>query len=176
MPLGFSSSRLILLSFSRWSWESFFECDIVAILAMIKTGFVRIPIQRNVTYQVFFLFWINWQGIKQFFVAVEREEWKFDTLCDLYDTLTITQAVIFCNTKRKVNLHTLKQYRWSHCMLFSAVFSSHISHPGAWSVSFHQAQCKELDACHLQLQIVYIGHLIIMQEVLWKLNASRSVL
>ena len=42
------------------------------------------------------------EGIKQFFVAVEREEWKFDTLCDLYDTLTITQAVIFCNTKRKV--------------------------------------------------------------------------
>lgn len=42
------------------------------------------------------------QGIKQFFVAVEREEWKFDTLCDLYDTLTVTQAVIFCNTKRKV--------------------------------------------------------------------------
>ncbi|KAF3970504.1 hypothetical protein CMV_005807 [Castanea mollissima] len=41
------------------------------------------------------------EGIKQFFVAVEREEWKFDTLCDLYDTLTITQAVIFCNTKRK---------------------------------------------------------------------------
>lgn len=44
------------------------------------------------------------EGIKQFFVAVEREEWKFDTLCDLYDTLTITQAVIFCNTKRKVSL------------------------------------------------------------------------
>ena len=44
------------------------------------------------------------EGIKQFFVAVEREEWKFDTLCDLYDTLTITQAVIFCNTKRKVGL------------------------------------------------------------------------
>lgn len=43
-----------------------------------------------------------WQGIKQFFVAVEQEDWKFDTLCDLYDTLTITQAVIFCNTKRKV--------------------------------------------------------------------------
>lgn len=47
------------------------------------------------------------EGIKQFFVAVEREEWKFDTLCDLYDTLTITQAVIFCNTKRKVGLALL---------------------------------------------------------------------
>jgi ATP-dependent RNA helicase len=42
------------------------------------------------------------EGIKQFFVAVEEEEWKFDTLCDLYDTLTITQAVIFCNSKKKV--------------------------------------------------------------------------
>jgi ATP-dependent RNA helicase len=43
------------------------------------------------------------EGIKQFFIAVEKEEWKFDTLCDLYDTLTITQAVIFCNTKQKVD-------------------------------------------------------------------------
>ncbi len=43
------------------------------------------------------------EGIKQFFVAVQKEEWKFDTLCDLYDTLTITQAVIFCNTKEKVD-------------------------------------------------------------------------
>ena len=29
-------------------------------------------------------------GIKQFFVAVEKEEYKFETLCDLYETLTIT--------------------------------------------------------------------------------------
>ena len=42
------------------------------------------------------------QGIKQFYVGVEKEDWKFDTLCDLYDTLTITQAVIFCNTRKKV--------------------------------------------------------------------------
>ncbi|XP_065347770.1 eukaryotic initiation factor 4A-I-like isoform X2 [Cloeon dipterum] len=43
------------------------------------------------------------EGIKQFFVNVEREDWKLDTLCDLYDTLSITQAVIFCNTRRKVD-------------------------------------------------------------------------
>eukprot|EP00953_Heterococcus_sp_UTEX-ZZ885_P015482 8719-Heterococcus_DN1.PRE.1 len=47
-------------------------------------------------------------GIRQFFVAVEKEEWKFDTLCDLYDTLIITQAVIFCNTRRKVDWLTAK--------------------------------------------------------------------
>ncbi|KAL3942332.1 MAG: hypothetical protein SGBAC_003466 [Bacillariaceae sp.] len=43
------------------------------------------------------------EGIRQFFISVEKEEWKFDTLCDLYDTLTITQAVIFCNTRQKVD-------------------------------------------------------------------------
>merc|ERR1711862_866554 len=44
---------------------------------------------------------LSLEGIKQFFVAVEREEWKFDTLCDLYDTLTISQAVIFVNSQQR---------------------------------------------------------------------------
>ncbi|CAH8502480.1 unnamed protein product [Schistosoma rodhaini] len=30
------------------------------------------------------------------------DEWKLETLCDLYQTITITQAVIFCNSRRKV--------------------------------------------------------------------------
>jgi len=48
------------------------------------------------------------EGIKQFYISVEREEWKLDTLCDLYDTLNITQAVIFSNTRRKVDWLTEK--------------------------------------------------------------------
>lgn len=46
------------------------------------------------------------EGIKQFFVNVEREDWKIGTLCDLYETLSITQSVIFCNTRRKVDYLT----------------------------------------------------------------------
>ena len=48
------------------------------------------------------------EGIKQFYIAVEKEEWKLDTLCDLYETLTITQAIIYCNTRRKVDWLTEK--------------------------------------------------------------------
>ncbi|XP_070538430.1 eukaryotic initiation factor 4A-I-like isoform X3 [Ptychodera flava] len=51
------------------------------------------------------------EGIKQFYVNVEKEEWKLDTLCDLYETLTITQAVIFCNTRRKVDWLTDRMHR-----------------------------------------------------------------
>ncbi|KDP34074.1 hypothetical protein JCGZ_07645 [Jatropha curcas] len=40
------------------------------------------------------------EGIKQFHVNVEKEEWKLETLCDLYETLAITQSVIFVNTRR----------------------------------------------------------------------------
>jgi len=36
------------------------------------------------------------KGIRQFFVAIDHEEWKLDTLCDLYETLTIAQAIIYC--------------------------------------------------------------------------------
>jgi superfamily II DNA/RNA helicase len=42
-------------------------------------------------------------GIRQFYVAVDKEDWKLETLCDLYETLTITQAVIFCNARKKVD-------------------------------------------------------------------------
>lgn len=37
-----------------------------------------------------------------------HQEWKLPTLCDLYETLTITQAVIFVNTRRKVDWLTEK--------------------------------------------------------------------
>jgi len=54
------------------------------------------------------------EGIKQFYISVDREEWKLDTLCDLYETLNITQAVIFCNTRRKVDFLTDKMRARDH--------------------------------------------------------------
>eukprot|EP00037_Helgoeca_nana_P000126 m.20309 g.20309 ORF g.20309 m.20309 type:complete len:396 (-) comp10181_c0_seq1:312-1499(-) len=68
--------------------------EILEMTKKFMTDPIRILVKRDE---------LTLEGIKQFFIAVEKEEWKFDTLCDLYDTLTITQAVIFCNTKRKVD-------------------------------------------------------------------------
>ena len=47
-------------------------------------------------------------GIKQFFIGIDREEWKLETLCDLYGTLTITQAIIYCNSRKKVDWLTVQ--------------------------------------------------------------------
>merc|ERR1712176_968745 len=43
------------------------------------------------------------EGIRQFYVSIEKEEWKLETLCDVYETVTITQAIIYCNTQRKAD-------------------------------------------------------------------------
>ena len=42
------------------------------------------------------------EGIRQFFVAVEIEEWKLDTLRNIYRTIKVTQTIIYVNTRRKV--------------------------------------------------------------------------
>jgi len=68
--------------------------DVLEMTRRFMNDPVRILVKRDE---------LSLEGIRQYYVSVEREEWKFDTLCDLYDTLTVTQAVIFCNTKQKVD-------------------------------------------------------------------------
>ncbi len=48
------------------------------------------------------------EGIKQFHIYVEKETYKFDTLCDLYASIAINQAIIYCNTRKKVHYLTTK--------------------------------------------------------------------
>lgn len=67
--------------------------DILEITKKFMSDPVKILVKRDE---------VSLEGIKQYFVNVDKEDWKFDTLCDLYDSLTITQGVIFCNTKKKV--------------------------------------------------------------------------
>merc|ERR1712196_361452 len=68
--------------------------EILEITSRFMQDPIRILVKRDE---------LTLEGIKQFYIAVEREEWKLDTLCDLYETLTITQAIIYCNTRRKVD-------------------------------------------------------------------------
>lgn len=64
----------------------------------VTTKFMRDPIKILVKKEELTL-----EGIKQFFVNVIHEKNKLTTLIDLYNCLTITQAVIFCNTRKRVH-------------------------------------------------------------------------
>jgi translation initiation factor 4A len=43
---------------------------------------------------------VTLEGIKQFYVGVEDESYKFDTLVDLYEAISVVQACIFVNNRR----------------------------------------------------------------------------
>jgi len=82
-----------------------FSATMPAEVLEVSKKFMRDPVRILVKKDELTL-----EGIKQFYIAVEREEWKLDTLSDLYETITITQAVIFCNTRRKVDALTEKMH------------------------------------------------------------------
>ena len=42
------------------------------------------------------------EGIKQFYINLEHNEYKFDTLCDLYDLCSVSQTIIYCNSRTMV--------------------------------------------------------------------------
>lgn len=67
----------------------------------VTTKFMRNPVRILVKKDELTL-----EGIKQYYINVEEEQFKFDCLCDLYDSISVTQAVIFCNTRRKVEFLT----------------------------------------------------------------------
>ena len=42
-------------------------------------------------------------GIKQFYIPIDKEEWKVETLIELFRNLDITQCIIYCNKKQRVD-------------------------------------------------------------------------
>jgi translation initiation factor 4A len=68
--------------------------DILDLTTRFMRDAVRILVKKDE---------LTLEGIQQFYVALEKDEWKLETLCDLYETLTITQAIIYCNKRRTVD-------------------------------------------------------------------------
>merc|ERR1739838_332603 len=46
------------------------------------------------------------EGIRQYYVNVEHEKFKFETLCDFYETQNISASIIYVNSRRKADLLT----------------------------------------------------------------------
>ena len=42
------------------------------------------------------------EGIQQFYVNVKHNDWKYDVITDLYDTINVGQCIIYINNKQKI--------------------------------------------------------------------------
>jgi len=69
----------------------------------ITRQIVRNPVEITVKKEE-----LSLQGIRQFYVDVQKDEWKLDTLCDLYEEFSINQSVIFCRSINTVDWLTQK--------------------------------------------------------------------
>jgi translation initiation factor 4A len=64
----------------------------------ITTKFMQDPIQILVKKEA-----VQVLGIAQYYINIASEEEKIDVLMDLYEKLSISQSIIYCNAKSKVN-------------------------------------------------------------------------
>jgi superfamily II DNA/RNA helicase len=67
-------------------------------LHQLTTKFLRDPVEILVKTEQLTL-----EGIKQYYVALENDEQKYETLKDIYGSLAISQSIIYCNSNKRVN-------------------------------------------------------------------------
>lgn len=59
---------------------------------------------------------VTLEGIKQFYIEIPREEWKFDVLNDIYQHLPINQLIIFVNKRARAEWLAEKMRMANHTL------------------------------------------------------------
>ena len=55
---------------------------------------------------------VKLDGIEQYYVPLQEDSWKLDCLCDIFESLSIAQSIVFANTKdRAERLHSVLSER-----------------------------------------------------------------
>jgi superfamily II DNA/RNA helicase len=74
----------------------------------LSEAFMREPVRILVKKEMLTL-----EGIRQYYIYLKNDSWKFDVLSDLYASLSMAQTIIFCNSKHRV-LDLQKRLQDSH--------------------------------------------------------------
>jgi superfamily II DNA/RNA helicase len=93
LKLGFPDTTRVCLFSATWPPE------IVKFTDGILQDPVRILIEQKQ---------VPLEGIKQYYVPLDQDEWKFEVLCDIYAQLHINQAMIFCNKQSRADWLAMK--------------------------------------------------------------------
>lgn len=67
-------------------------------LTALTDKFMRNPVRILVKNEQLTL-----EGIKQYYIALDNDDCKYETLKDIYSTLTVSQSIIYCNSVKRVN-------------------------------------------------------------------------
>ena len=67
-------------------------------IQMLTEKFMRDPIKILVKTES-----ITLEGIKQHYIAIENDNQKYETLKDLFEYISLSQCIIYCNSIKRVN-------------------------------------------------------------------------
>jgi superfamily II DNA/RNA helicase len=79
----------------------------------LTSNFMRDPVQILVEPENLTL-----NGIKQYYIDIDKNEHKFDILCDLYNILSLSQSIIYCNSKKMVEDLTRRLKESNFCVSY----------------------------------------------------------
>ncbi len=87
----------IFQHFSKKIQVLLFSATLPDNMSVITSQFMKNPVSITVKAEQLTL-----EGISQFFVAVENDQQKYATLKDLYSFFSVSQCIIYCNSKNRV--------------------------------------------------------------------------
>ena len=74
-----------------------FSATIPEDIIELSDNFMKTPVKLLVKKEALTL-----EGITQFYINIKINDWKYDVLKDLYDTINISQCIIYINSKNKL--------------------------------------------------------------------------
>jgi superfamily II DNA/RNA helicase len=99
LSCGFKDQIYNIFQFMPTSIQvALFSATLPPELHLITQKFMRAPVEILVKAEQLTL-----EGIKQYYVAMENDDQKYDTLKDIYGSLAISQSIIYCNSNKRVN-------------------------------------------------------------------------
>lgn len=95
-----------------------FSATLPPDLMSLTNKFMRDPVRILVKSEQLTL-----EGIKQFHIALDADGEKYETLCDLYNSLSMSQCIIYCNSVRRVSdlYQAMKEDNFPVCCIHSGM-------------------------------------------------------
>ena len=95
-----------------------FSATLPPELHQLTNKFMRAPVELLVKTEQ-----LSLDGIKQYYVALENDDQKYETLKDIYGSLAISQSIIYCNSNKRVgDLYQAMQIdNFPACQIHSAM-------------------------------------------------------
>lgn len=75
-----------------------FSATLPVEIQVLTEKFMRDPVKILVKTES-----VTLEGIKQYYVALENDSQKYETLKDLFGSITVNQCIIYCNSIKRVN-------------------------------------------------------------------------